>query len=110
MLLNYLLRQKKLIKMKTRREKIIELLSKGEGLTLQELADQTQSTVKIVADDLDSVRKTIKYDNKRIEAKPAYCLGCNFVFQGRVRVSDPHKCPECHSERISPQIFRIVNS
>ncbi len=96
--------------MKTRREKIIESLSKGEGITIQELTDITQSDVKTIAKDLDSVRKTIKYDNKRIEAQPASCMGCNFVFQGRVRVSDPHKCPECHSERIVPQKFRIVSN
>ena len=96
--------------MKTRREKIIELLSKGEGLTIQELADHTKSTAKMIADDLDSVRKTIKYDNKRIEVQPATCLGCEFVFAGRGRISDPHKCPECHSERISPQKFRIVEN
>ena len=96
--------------MKTRREKIIELLNESEGKTILELADLTQSTVKTIADDLDSVRKTIKSDNKRIEAQPASCLGCDFVFLGRVRVSDPHKCPECHSERISPQKFRIVSN
>ena len=55
--------------MKTRREKIIESLSKSEGLTIQELTDITQSDVKTIANDLDSVRKTIKYDNKRIEDK-----------------------------------------
>ena len=96
--------------MKTRREKIIDLLNESEGKTIQELAELTQSTVKTIADDLDSVRKTIKSDNKRIEAQPASCLGCDFVFLGRVRVSDPHKCPECHSERIIPQKFRIVSN
>ena len=96
--------------MKTRREKIIESLSKGEGKTIQELTDLTQSTTKTIANDLDSVRKTIKYDNKRIEVQPASCMGCNFIFQGRGRVSDPHKCPECHSERINPQKFRIVSA
>ena len=96
--------------MKTRREQIIDLLTKNENTTLQELADLTKSSVKTVASDIDSVRKTIKYDKKRIEVKPAVCLGCNYVFYGRGRVSDPHKCPECHSERISPQEFRIVSS
>ncbi|MHA1206255.1 MAG: transcriptional regulator [Candidatus Hodarchaeales archaeon] len=96
--------------MKTRREKIIDLLNESEGKTIQELAELTQSPVKTVADDLDSVRKTIKSDNKRIESQPASCLGCDFVFLGRVRVSDPHKCPECHSERIIPQKFRIVSN
>ena len=94
--------------MKTRREKIIDLLSKSDGLTIQEISDVTQSTVKTVAADLDSVRKTIKSDNKRIEAQPASCMGCGFVFMGRVRISDPHKCPECHSERINGQKFRII--
>jgi len=53
--------------MKTRREQIIDLLTKTENMTLQELADITKSSVKTVAMDIDSVRKTIKYDNKRIK-------------------------------------------
>lgn len=96
--------------MKTRREKIVELLSKHEEMTLLELADLTNFPVKVVAQDLDSVRKTIRYDNKRIEVRPAVCMNCNYVFSGRSRVSDPHKCPECHSERIAPQKFRITSS
>lgn len=94
--------------MKTRREQIVELLSKNEKMTLQELADFTKASVKTIAMDLDSVRKTIKYDNKRIEVNPASCIGCGYVFLGRGRVSDPHKCPECHSERINKQKFRIA--
>jgi len=109
-LLSFLFPIIEVINMKTRREKIIDLLNESEGKTIQELADLTQSTVKTVADDLDSVRKTIKSDNKRIEAQPASCLGCDFVFLGRVRISDPHKCPECHSERIAPQKFRIISN
>lgn len=96
--------------MKTRRELIVDLLQKNENMTLQELADITKASVKTVAMDLDSVRKTIKHYKKRIEVQPASCLGCNYIFLGRGRISDPHKCPECHSERISPQKFRIVSS
>ena len=95
--------------MKTRREQIVELLSKNEKMTIQELVDATKASVKTVVMDLDSVRKTIKSDNKRIEVNPASCVGCNYVFSGRARISDPHKCPECHSERINPQKFRIVS-
>ncbi len=96
--------------MKTRREKIVELLSENEGMTLLELADLTNVPVKVVAQDLDSVRKTIRSDNKKIEVRPAVCKKCDYTFPGRSRISDPHKCPECHSERISPQIFRIISS
>ncbi|MHA2243605.1 MAG: transcriptional regulator [Candidatus Hodarchaeales archaeon] len=93
--------------MKTRREKIIKLLSEHEDMTIKELADLTQSSVKIVVEDLNSVRKTIRSEKKRIEVRPATCINCNYVFPGRSRISDPHKCPECHSERIVPQKFRI---
>lgn len=95
--------------MKTRREKIVELL-KNEDMTLQEMADLTNSAVKTIANDMDSVRKSIKSENKRIEVNPATCVGCNYIFSGRNRISDPSKCPECHSERISPQRFRIVSN
>ncbi|MFX0015746.1 MAG: transcriptional regulator [Promethearchaeota archaeon] len=94
--------------MKTRREKIIELLSEHEEMSLLELADLTNVPVKTVVDDLNSVRKTIRSDSKRIEVRPAVCMRCNYTFSGRSRISDPHKCPECHSERITPQKFRII--
>jgi len=96
--------------MKTRREKIIQLLSEHEDMSLQELADFTNTAVKTVVQDLDSIRKTIRSENKRIEVRPAVCLRCNYIFSGRSRLSDPHKCPECHSERIKPQGFRITSS
>lgn len=96
--------------MKTRREKIVDLLSENEDMTLQEMADLTNFAVKTIANDLDSVRKSIKSENKRIEVNPATCMGCNYIFSGRNRISDPSKCPECHSERISPQKFRIVSN
>lgn len=96
--------------MKTRREKIVELLSENEGMTLLELADLTNVAVKVVAQDLDSVRKTIRSDNKKVKVRPAVCKKCNYTFHGRSRISDPHKCPECHSERIFPQVFRITSS
>lgn len=94
--------------MKTRREKIVEILSKNGDMTLQELVELTDSSLKMVVEDIDKVRKTIKSENKRIEASSASCMGCSYVFAGRSRISDPTKCPECHSERISPQRFRIV--
>ena len=96
--------------MKTRREKIVDLLSENEDMTLQEMADLTNFAVKTIANDLDSVRKSIKSENKRIEVNPATCMGCNYIFSGRNRISDPSKCPECHSERIAPQKFRIVSN
>ena len=83
--------------MRTRRESIIKLLREHDDITLQELADLTQSAVKTVARDLDSVRKTIKSEGMKIEARPAKCLACGYIFSGRNRVSDPTKCPECHS-------------
>jgi hypothetical protein len=95
--------------MKTRREKIVEILSKNGDMTLQELVDLTNSSLKMVVEDMDKVRKTIKSENKRIKVSPASCMGCSYVFSGRSRISDPTKCPECHSERISPQRFRIVS-
>ncbi len=93
--------------MKTRREKIIKFLSEHD-MTLQELADLLGVSVKTVVEDLESVRKTIKFkDGSRIEVRPASCFKCGYVFSGRNRISDPHKCPKCHSERINPQSFRI---
>ncbi|NHJ00902.1 MAG: DeoR family transcriptional regulator [Candidatus Heimdallarchaeota archaeon] len=96
--------------MRTRRESIIKLLREHDDITLQELADLTQTAVKTIARDLDSVRKTIKSEGLRIEVRPAKCMACEYLFTGRNRVSDPTKCPECHSERIDPQRFRLAET
>ncbi|MHA1214152.1 MAG: HTH domain-containing protein [Candidatus Hodarchaeales archaeon] len=92
--------------MKTRREQIIELLEE-HSMSIQELADLLHVSSKTIAQDLESVRKTIRLDGKHIEVQPATCIVCNYAFTGRNRISDPHKCPKCHSERINPQNFRI---
>ena len=93
--------------MKTRREHIIELLEEKE-MSLKELGDVLNVPVKTIAQDIESVRKTIRSEGKKIEVQPAVCKACEYIFHGRTRVSDPHKCPKCHSERISSQNFRIT--
>ncbi|MFX0183464.1 MAG: HTH domain-containing protein [Candidatus Hodarchaeota archaeon] len=96
--------------MKTRREKIIKLLTENDNMTLQELADLLQTSVKTVVEDLNNVRKTIRHERLRIEVRPASCIQCGYIFTGRSRISDPHKCPKCHAERINPQGFRISST
>lgn len=93
--------------LKTRRELIIEMLEE-KSMSIREMADILNLPVKTVTQDLDSVRKTIRSESKKIEVQPAKCKACNYVFIGRSRISDPHKCPKCHSERIEPQNFRIT--
>jgi predicted Zn-ribbon and HTH transcriptional regulator len=96
--------------MKTRREKIVKLLTEHDNMTLQELADLVQVSVKTVVEDLNNVRKTIRHEGLRIEVRPASCIKCGYIFSGRSRISDPHKCPKCHAERINPQGFRISST
>ena len=93
--------------LKTRREQMIKMLEE-HSMSIKEIADVLNLPVKTVTQDLDSVRKTIRSESKQIEVQPAKCKACNYIFIGRTRISDPHKCPKCHSERIEPQNFRIT--
>ncbi|MFW9778608.1 MAG: HTH domain-containing protein [Candidatus Heimdallarchaeota archaeon] len=95
----------------TRRERLVELLSKpGVDMTLLEMSDELKVSVKTVIEDIDSIRKTLRREDRHIEVRPAVCVKCNFIFSGRTRISDPTKCPKCHSEQIEPQGFRISKS
>lgn len=93
----------------TRREEIIDYL-KGTPSTINELSVMYETTPGIIAEDLEHIFRTLKNVPEQLLIKPAECLNakCNFVFPAhRKKFSDPKKCPECHSERIAPQIFKI---
>ena len=93
----------------TRREDIISYL-KNNPSSIAELSVLFETTPNVIAEDFVHIFKTLKNTSEQLLIKPAECLNpkCNYIFSAhRNRFSDPKKCPECHSERISPQVFKI---
>lgn len=94
----------------TRREEIIDYL-KLNPTNITELSVMFDTTPAVIAEDLEHIFRTLKNVPEQLLIKPAECQNpkCNFVFPARrKKFSDPKKCPECHSERIAPQIFKIA--
>ncbi len=89
---------------KTRRERLQELLEKGE-FTVEQLARFIDAPVRDVVDDLEHVRKSA---GDRFHMRPPECEGCGFVFHKRRKITRPSRCPECREERVIGPWFGIV--
>jgi len=92
-----------MIKM-TRREQIIEILSKEEK-SAQQLANNFQAELFEILEDLKHIKHSIK--PKKLLQKPAQCKKCAFIFEERSKIKKPSKCPKCKSEWIMAPLFRI---
>ena len=88
----------------TRREQIIEILSKEEK-SAQQLANDFKVELFDILEDL----KHIKYSTKpkKLLQKPAQCKKCGFKFEERSKIKKPSKCPKCKSEWILAPLFRV---
>ncbi|MFW9928904.1 MAG: transcriptional regulator [Candidatus Thorarchaeota archaeon] len=94
----------------TRREDITEYIYENPS-SIKQLADFFGVTQKDIEIDLEHIQKTIKRNStKRLLVKPAECKECLYVFKNRNKIKDPHKCPSCHNERISKQLFKIESA
>jgi transcriptional regulator len=91
--------------MPTRRQKLIEMLEKGEW-SVQGLANEFCTTVKDILKDFEHIPYSIR--PKKLGQNPAYCRNCGFSFKERSRHKTPSKCPKCRSEDIQPALFKIV--
>lgn len=85
----------------TRREEIIEILSKEEK-SAQDLANEFKVELFEILEDL----KHIKYSRKLLQ-RPAQCKKCSFIFKERSKVKKPSKCPRCKSEWIMAPLFKV---
>lgn len=88
---------------KTRRERLQELLEKGE-YTVEHLARFLDTPVRNVVDDLEHVKRSA---GDRFEMIPPECEGCGFVFRDRTKVKRPSRCPKCRDERIDGPWFTV---
>jgi len=88
----------------TRREQIIEILSKEEK-SAQLLANDFKVDLFEILEDLKHIKYSIK--PRKLLQKPAQCENCSFKFEERSKIRKPSKCPKCKSEWIMAPLFRI---
>jgi predicted Zn-ribbon and HTH transcriptional regulator len=94
--------------MMTRRQRIIKLLEERD-YSPSELAVALQlrgkGAKKVILEDLEAIRKTLKREGKVFLIKPAECRNCGFVFKPEIKI--PSRCPHCKSEWIEEPRFKI---
>ncbi|MCH8003127.1 MAG: transcriptional regulator [Nanoarchaeota archaeon] len=88
----------------TRREQIIEILTKGEK-SAQQLANDFKVELFEILEDLKHIGYSIK--PKKLLQRPAQCKKCSFKFKERSKIKKPSKCPKCRSEWIMASLFRV---
>lgn len=88
---------------KTRRQRLAELLEKGE-FDVEQLASFMDEPVRNIVHDLGHVRKSA---GNRFAMIPPECVACGFVFRKRDKIKRPSRCPECREERIDGPWFTI---
>ena len=88
----------------TRREQIIEILTKEEK-SAQQLANDFQVELFEILEDLKHIKYSIK--PRKLTMKPAQCKKCEFAFEERSRIKKPSRRPRCKSEWIMAPLFRI---
>ena len=92
--------------MRTRRQEIIERLSKNEW-EFDDLRHDLSLTVKILEEDLRHVERSVRAAGHRLVVTPARCEACDFVFKSTA-FHPPGRCPSCRERRIAGPWFRVA--
>jgi transcriptional regulator len=90
----------------TVRHSIIALLSEGE-FSAKEISMAVGIAEKEVYKHLEHIRRSLQAAGGTLQATPARCRMCDFVFSKRERLTPPGKCPICRKEAIADPRFRI---
>ena len=88
----------------TRREEIVEILSREEK-SAQQLANEFKVDLFEILEDLKHIKYSIR--PRKLSVRPSQCKKCDFVFKERSKVKKPSKCPKCKSEWIMAPLFRV---
>jgi predicted Zn-ribbon and HTH transcriptional regulator len=78
-----------------------------EALTARELSERIHIAEREVAGHLEHLARSARAQGERLEITPARCLGCDFQFEGRDRLTRPGRCPQCRATRITPPRFML---
>lgn len=90
----------------TARRRIRALLEVGPH-TAGEISVSARIPEKDVEAHLESLKKSIHAEGRRLIQVPAECRECGFVFRKRERLKSPGRCPVCKGESISDPSFLI---
>jgi len=90
----------------TRREQLAEALLDHQA-TASELADELDTAVSTVYQDLKHVARSMRYkQDTQFLVAPPECSNCGFSNYDDP-VNYPSRCPECRSEAIEEAVFKI---
>jgi len=92
--------------MKTIRQQLIEILSKGEFSAI-ELSQDLGIREKEVYEHLPHIARSVVSQGKELVILPSSCLKCGYVFEGRKRFTKPGHCPQCRGTHIQRPKFEI---
>jgi predicted Zn-ribbon and HTH transcriptional regulator len=86
------------------RKELIDILL-DNPLSIKDIAQLLELSVKDVEDDVRHLQKTIKHMDYKLEVIPARCHKCDFQFS-KDKLHKPSKCPKCHGSWIyEPRIL-----
>ena len=94
--------------MQTIRQKIIDLLSRGE-MDARQLSGLVGIREKEVIEHLSHVARSLAVKGKKLTIRPAECLTCGYVFEKRQRFTRPGRCPRCKKSHPQPPVFYTLN-
>ncbi|MFO7985704.1 MAG: hypothetical protein R6U38_07550 [Desulfatiglandaceae bacterium] len=92
--------------MKTIRQQIIDLLSQMEMDALG-ISQELGIREKEVYEHLPHVARSVRAKGKQLAIKPANCMKCGYVFEGRTRFTRPSRCPKCRETHVQRPTYRI---
>jgi len=92
--------------MKTRRQEIIELMESG-ALSAKEISQAAGIPEKEVYAHLEHIRRSLKYEGKKLAMEPARCLDCGYTFIKRNKLTPPGRCPICRSSHIMDPLYTV---
>lgn len=85
----------------TIRKEIIDVL-KGPKQTLGSLSKMVRKQEKDIVEHLAHIFKS-----QNVIVEPAECIKCGYVFEDRVKLKKPSKCPKCKGTYIDDPMFSI---
>lgn len=91
--------------MKTRRERIVELLS-DQTMTASELAASVDANTESVLADIRHVAASLQATEAELLVAPPVCEECGFD-EFDDPANRPSRCPECHAESITDPTFTV---
>ncbi len=91
---------------KTHRQQIIECLE-TEKMNAMDLSKEIRLSEKEIYQHLEHIVQTVKSSKKKFKMEPCECRLCNYVFDGRKRLTKPGRCPNCKQGSIENAIFWI---